>query len=248
MKKDELRDAIRGVEPDNTVAANARTSHAALTNELKAAKRRKANRDKDQAIPVTALYRLEDKERLSWKLVLQGNGDNGDGELFHGLELPMKGSILPSPDETNPFMVIEHSKGLEIHAGDLAVREEFDPRRIYVTPNGSNAVFKRLHSNGKPILWSYKMQGEIMIGRGVRLERTERMAKPTASASRRMTQKILAAFLIADNPEMTGGTLTDLLREAFPSARIGSRHGPHYLSLSRNGRLPEVPDSDPRHW
>ena len=63
-----------------------------------------------------------------------------------------------------------------------------------------------------------------------------------------MTQKSLSAYLIAANPSITGVELTTLLREAFPLARVEGRHGPHYLSLSRTGKLPEASEDDPRTW
>lgn len=44
---------------------------------------------------------------------------------------------------------------------------------------------------------------------------------------------------------VTGGavqaeTLTEILKAGFPGAKIGARHGPHYLSLARTGKLEGV--------
>jgi hypothetical protein len=135
-----------------------------------------------------------------------------------------------------------------VTAGDLQHLEKFDPRRVYATPNGTNVVFKRVDA-GMTVLWSYKTQGEIKIGANVVLVRTDRQAEPTASSgSKRMTQRVLAAYLIAQDPDISAKELTEALSEAFPEAVVGRRHGAHYLSHSRNGRLPEAPATDPRTW
>ena len=63
------------------------------------------------------------------------------------------------------------------------------------------------------------------------------------------TQQQLAAWLIHSNPIIDSGELTARLAVAFPppAYRVGARHGAHYLSLYRTGKL-DVPDSDPRDW
>ena len=42
---------------------------------------------------------------------------------------------------------------------------------------------------------------------------------------------------IGENLPLTAEDLTSMLIMAFPGARIGKRHGPHYLSLARSGKL-----------
>lgn len=42
------------------------------------------------------------------------------------------------------------------------------------------------------------------------------------------------------NAKITGADVTALLAAGFPSAKIGARHGPHYLSLARTGKLEGV--------
>ena len=42
------------------------------------------------------------------------------------------------------------------------------------------------------------------------------------------------------NGAVNATQLTDVLRAAFPGARVGTRHGPHYLSLARTGKLDGV--------
>ncbi len=37
---------------------------------------------------------------------------------------------------------------------------------------------------------------------------------------------------------ITGSELTEALRQAFPNAKVGDRHGPHYLCKARTGKLP----------
>lgn len=63
-----------------------------------------------------------------------------------------------------------------------------------------------------------------------------------------MTQKLLASYLIANDPNITAAGLTAILQEEFPSCKVGKRHGSHYISQSKNGRLPEPPSEDPRSW
>jgi hypothetical protein len=48
-------------------------------------------------------------------------------------------------------------------------------------------------------------------------------------------------------PEADPKELTRLLAAAFPTHRVGRRHGPHYVSRARTGLLPDVlnrPDED----
>ena len=37
-----------------------------------------------------------------------------------------------------------------------------------------------------------------------------------------------------------GDVMTEVLTAAFPSNRVGKRHGPHYVSLCRTGKLKDV--------
>jgi uracil-DNA glycosylase len=73
--------------------------------------------------------------------------------------------------------------------------------------------------------------------------------QPPRIYSRGLGQRQLAAWLIHSDPSLTAEQLTAQLAAAFPppAYNVGSRHGPHYLSLYRTGKL-EVPDSDPRDW
>lgn len=72
---------------------------------------------------------------------------------------------------------------------------------------------------------------------------------PPRRAGHSVTQKDLAAWLIHSHPTITAGELTAKLAAAFPPPvyRIGTRHGGHYLSLYRTGKL-DVPASDPQDW
>ncbi len=247
MRKDELRERILSLEPTNKVGRDPRASHDELTQEYRAAKRRNAAKQKSESVSADLHYKLEKdvgNELMSWKLYVDGEPATG---LSFGEELPMEGTIVPDDGDGPPLMVKDHAEGLDVVTGDLSVREQFDPRRIYKTPNGSLVTFKREEA-GRVVLWSFKVGSEIMLGPQVPVSRTNRTAKPVAQQNRRMTQKLLAAYLIACNPAITGSELTESLKQAFPQNAIGPRHGPHYLSLSRNGRLPEPPDSDPREW
>ncbi len=48
------------------------------------------------------------------------------------------------------------------------------------------------------------------------------------------SQSKYATFLInVTQGNIDAGTITAALREAFPGAKVGDRHGPHYASLSR---------------
>jgi len=52
------------------------------------------------------------------------------------------------------------------------------------------------------------------------------------------SQAKMAAFLInVTKGDITTDQLGDALRLAFPNAKVGDRHGPHYASLSRTGKL-----------
>lgn len=246
--KEDMKKEILAIEPNNSIAISEAASHSDLKTELRSVKRRQEAKIKAEAIPVKVSYRLEDGEIMSWKFV-DDSGDEVISTLQYGDQLPTVGSVIEvaNGDDTVVIRITGHSSGLTITAADLAVREKFDPRRIYVTPNGTLVIFKRIE-NGRAVLWSYKTQSEIMISGRIALDRTDRQGMPVASSGRKMTQKILAAYLIAVNDRITGAELTMALREAFPNNAISSRHGPHYLSLSRNGKLPEPPEDDPREW
>lgn len=244
MKKEEIKTLILKLEPDNSIAKDARSSHAQLLAELNRARQRIADSTSDaQTLPASVRYRVEE-EGFSWRV----EGEDFLSDLSFGPKLPDIGTKVMGDDDVT-FIIAEHESGLIIRAGDLEVRESFDPRRIYCTKNGNDVVFKRRDPNtGKPILWSFRQSMEIITGPHTELTRTEKTAKPTAGVGHQMTQKNLAAYLISRNPMIKGSELTVALRQAFPAARISERHGPHYLSLSRCGRLPEAPEDDPRTW
>lgn len=247
--KNAMRKDIIAFEPENALAAQAGASHSDLKTELAAVKRRKQAKTSTAAVPAVALYRLEDSDVICWQMCRRDTLES-ILPVEYGNQLPIVGELIAIDAETGEMArVSSHREGLKICAGHLPTREHFDSRRIYVTPNGTNVVFMR-QERGRIVLWSYKIQAEIMIGGSVALERTDRQSQPVARKKRKMTQKILASFLIADNPDMTGKELTLSLKDAFPSANINAdgRHGPHYLSLSRNGKLPVAPEDDPRTW
>ncbi len=243
--KDKLRSDILALEPNNEIANRTKVSHGELTKELSAAKRRDAEKESAKAQLGEIVYRTEGEVLMSWEIRTVEDGQTV-GALSFGDQLPMIGQII-SIGEGTCIKVSKQTDGLEIRAGHLFVREKFDPRRIYMTSNGTKVAFKRIENN-MIVLWSYKHQGEIAIGKKVALERTPAKAKPTAAVRKKMTQKIFAAWIISKNPDISKTKLTEELREAFPEASISDRHGPHYLSLSQNGRLPEAPDTDPRTW
>lgn len=243
--KGSLISDILKLEPNNEVANRSKVSHGELTKELSAAKRRAKEKESSEAIPGEVRYRTEGDVILSWE-IRNIETDAVMGMLSYGDQLPMIGSII-SIGEGECVRISRHVEGLEITAGHLSVRERFDQRRIYMTSNNTKVAYKRKENN-RVVLWSYKHQGEIAIGSHVVLERTDAVAKPTAAVRKKMTQKVFASWVIANNPSISGRQLTQELRDAFPQASIGDRHGPHYLSLSKNGRLPEAPDSDPRTW
>ena len=243
--KGQLIKDILALEPNNEVVNRSKVSHSDLTKELAAAKRRDKEKKSAEAIPAEVRYRTEGDTILSWEIRATEDG-RVIGALSYGDELPMIGQII-SIGEGECVRISRHTAGLDITAGHLSVRERFDQRRIYVTTNGTKVTYKR-RENGRVVLWSYKHQGEIAIGNHVVIERTDAVAKPTAAVRKKMTQKVFASWVIANNPSISGRQLTQELRDAFPQAAIGDRHGPHYLSLSKNGRLPEAPDSDPRTW
>lgn len=241
--KEDLRAQLLELEPGNSVA-NSSATYNELRVELAAAKRRDKSKKKAQSVPVVVSYRHENEEMMSWKFLPKGGGD-AIGTLQYGNEMPLPNAVADVDGVS--VVVSSHEEGLDIMAIDLNVRNRFDARRIYTTPNGTHVVFKRLE-NGRVVLWSYKIQAEIMLGSQVQLKRTNKQARPIASRAKKMTQKILASYLIAQDPSITPGELTNALTAAFPTMSVGNRHGPHYLSLSRNGKLPEPPEDDPRDW
>jgi hypothetical protein len=244
--KNEMRDEICRAEPDNVVATNKKASHAELKAELSKIHDR-LNSVADRPAPVepvsVALHFRIDGENVTWKYA---DADGNMSVLKVGESMPGIGHTVLL-DDGRPATITSRSGGLPITAGDLVTIEVFDPRRVYETPNRTKVVFKRA-DRGRTVLWSYTAQGEIAIGGHVVLSRTDSTAKPTSQRKKRMSQKALAAWLIANDPTITGKELTAAIRDAFPSSNVSDRHGPHYLSLSRHGRLPEPTDDDPRTW
>jgi hypothetical protein len=244
--KDDIRANILKVEPENAVALDPAAPHKALADEMKNVKKRQDDKTKKDSINVGVLYRMEDDNKMSWKFV-DDEGEPVVNRLFFGAQLPIVGNIISVSDTLNVVVKSAPKAGLTICAGDLEFREAFDCRRIYLTGNGTKVVFKRTE-NDRTVLWSYRVQSEVMINRKVQLDRTEDLASAAAVIKKKMTQKVLAAFLISRDPNIAPNQLTAELQNAFPQALISSRHGPHYLSLSRNGKLPEPSEDDPRTW
>ena len=247
--KEAMRSSIVKLEPNNEVANRSSSGHAALKTELAAVKRRHQVKTASSAVQSILSYRLEDHDVMCWRLIDRSTG-KAISELGYGNQLPLVNELITIDPESGMMgRVSSHKEDLTIIAGDLPIRELFDARRIYTTPNGTSVVYMR-QERGKVVLWSYKIHAEIMISGKVSLERTKRKSQPVARKKRKMTQKLVAAYLIADNPDITGMQLTLALKDAFPSANIteDGRHGPHYLSLSRNGKLPMAPEEDPRSW
>lgn len=245
--KTELRQSILGKDPVNAVALDPRSTEVQLIEEQARLKALEIESiDPASALPAVVKWRAEEVGGYSWKI----EGEDYLSELYYGSALPKIGTKALDEDGTG-FVVTDHEAGLTIRAVDLITREQFDPRRIYSSKGGNNVVFKRIDSStGKPVIWSFSQSAEIVTGPNTELTRTDNVAKPTAASHLKMTQKSLAAYLIAQNPEIRKEELTKALKEAFPSARIAEdgRHGAHYLSLSRTGKLPEATPDDPRLW
>ncbi len=243
MNKSEIITAITEIEPSNRVVSNPRSSHDDLLEELRAARLRQAEKLGNPAAPATVRFRVE-TNGFSWKI----ESEEFLSELEFGATLPAVGTRMLG-DDLDIVEIVDHEVGLVIRAGDLERRESFDPRRIYTKEAGNEVVFKRMDTeSGKPVVWSFIQGMEILVGFNAKMTRTEKVAKPTARSGTKMTQKNLAAYLVSMNPVITGEQLTKELQAAFPNARVESRHGPHYLSLSRCGKLPEAPEDDPRQW
>ena len=243
--KDQLRGELLSIEPDNVVAASSSASHSELSAELRNARRRAAP---PEPVDVTVLHREEFDNKYSWVALL--DGVKVHGPIFSS-SIPYVGCIFDL-ESGRKAKVISAAEGLEVLVRDLADRDPHDPNRIYETPKGTEVKFKRVEK-GRTILFSFKSADEIMLPEDSVLTVTNSTARPKAEPGKKMTQKVLAAFLIAkyreDNGrDIIGKDLTEALRQAFPDANIGDRHGPHYLSLSRKGKLCEPPDSDPRDW
>ena len=238
------RDKIKIIDPANKVALDPKSTPAQLERELSRVQRVAVTKKPDET-PAVVKYRHEESGGFSWHI----ESPDFYSEIQHGKELPFIG-ITMADDEGGTLRVSEHVECTTIRASDLAGREEFDQRRIYrVKSTGTEVVFKRLDpKTGKPIVWSFGTGMEIIVGNGMEMIRTDRTARPTARNGGQMTQKNLAAYLIGQNPAISATQLTQELRDAFPQLQVGDRHGPHYLSLSRTGRLAEAPTTDPRTW
>lgn len=52
------------------------------------------------------------------------------------------------------------------------------------------------------------------------------------------TQGEVAALVVnLTRAQITGAQLTEVLKAAFPTDKVGDRHGPYYLSLCRTGKI-----------
>lgn len=87
-----------------------------------------------------------------------------------------------------------------------------------------------------------------VVGVAIRGE-SEFPLPPQDASADSFTQWQLAAWLIHSNPSLTASQLTAELAVSFPPSayKVGPRHGAHYLSKFRTGKL-QVPESDPRGW
>ena len=244
MTRSALKAEILKLEPNNRVAVDTRTSYGQMAAEYECVKVRSKNRPDGVTMePATVKYM---SEKVGFSYRIEGEDFLGD-YTYTPVALPEIGYWFI--DDGTTFEVVEHLPGLTIRAGDLDKRESFDPRRIYTVKAGNEVVFKRIDSaTGKPVLWSYRQSMEIIVSPLMELTPTESYAKASASGHKTMTQKVFAAWAISRSPDITGKELTALLMETFPNHNVTTRHGPHYLSLSKNGRLPEAPDDDPRLW
>lgn len=246
MTKEDLRAQLKALDPENKAVHDSRATTAILNREIVNAKNKAALAAAMNAAPVTVKYRkedVEDSDVFSWRCFKK---DVAVTALEVSGKLPAVNVIVAGLNG-EPYKIVDVQSGLQITAGDLRYRESFDPRRIYLTKRQSAVTFKR-EQDGMIVVWSYEHMAEIAVGPNQTLTRTDRIATAVAARNSRPTQKLLAAYIISQNPSVTGAELTDILREAFPQCEIAARHGPHYLSLSRNGRLPEPPTTDPRTW
>lgn len=245
MNKNDLRRKITTIDPNSKIAVDQKSTIPQLERELMRVQRVAVSGRASDEITATVKFRHEESGGFSWHI----ESSDFYSEVQHGRELPLIGTTS-TDDEGNTLRITEQTECGTIRACDMCNREIFDPRRIYrVKTTGVEVVFKRVdQAAGKPVVWSFGTGMEIMIGVGMEMIRTDRTAKPIARCGGMMTQKNLAAFLIGQDSSITAAELTEALREAFPSSNVGDRHGPHYLSLSRNGRLPEAPATDPRTW
>lgn len=84
---------------------------------------------------------------------------------------------------------------------------------------------------------------------GVAMHGGSGFPSPPRRSGHQFTQADLAAWLIRSSPTIGAGELTAKLAVAFPPPlyKVGARHGAHYLSKYRTGKL-TLPESDPRDW
>lgn len=65
----------------------------------------------------------------------------------------------------------------------------------------------------------------------------------------RITRRLVAAWLFHKDPYISDKELNEALRDIeAPHDRFLRKDGSHYRNLHTRGRLPPVPDSDPRKW
>lgn len=78
---------------------------------------------------------------------------------------------------------------------------------------------------------------EELEARGMGEQEDPTVAATIVASGVRTLDEFAATAVNLSHGEVTGEELKSQFRKAFPNHKIGDRHGPHYLSLARNGHL-----------
>lgn len=88
-------------------------------------------------------------------------------------------------------------------------------------------------------LVSHESTQAFLAGRDIPCpEDPEKALALAVRSSGAKTQGEVAALVVnLTKAQVTGAQLTEVLKAAFPSDKVGDRHGPYYLSLCRTGKI-----------
>jgi len=102
-------------------------------------------------------------------------------------------------------------------------------------PSGKGQDNMTMEITREALLSNLKTEG-IEVSTETTTENLLNLSKKISNAT--TSQAKFASWLInVTQGNITNDQLTEALAEAFPTAKVGPRHGPHYASLSRSGKL-----------
>lgn len=133
-----------------------------------------------------------------------------------------------TPESRAPAQIVHPPSGMDGGADIMANKIDVtECARAMLDVAGELAISERLVAQGVPAEGAALARGELLVKAGGLRSEGE-----------------VAALAI----NLTGGRiapkdLTRILAASFPTLRVGDRHGPHYISLARTGKLKGVDDA-----